>query len=834
MIPRSLRLSSVLTPGTEFATPGGTSRLGSILHSAVDTRAGAARVDNAQAHGALNMDVEVDARAENARAGNARAQTADLEVDARAENARAGNARAETARAQNVTDETDFRNVDARAADARAGNSRQGDARAEDARAYNDEHDEDLPGGEDISSSQPEYPYDQGPHPEYKNKVRGADGQSYTVNWRGLLVLDEVQQVEPEHRETTGGRTLEFPPTNPHSNHPAASKVYSFTPQGLHRLQRAGMAVADAIADLEEADEDELKQYVEAGDLICKRRRVALAEALVPLVEDRQNPGPSGPQRPRNWDETDPQMRNAYECEVPVLPAGMGICEADSTTPYLTFEEGMKVLRTALTPIQQNHVEWCLRYAAGKWQVHGADWANWVAEGMPTATQLVEDAQRAWVTTGVVPFTKSLAAQQSQGAWMRRMQFRHPAQPRLPQPSQTPEMRQLHDRIDGMLDVLKLHVNAPRPRPDAAQREDGGTPPDASRRRATDFNRAMTHALKVTDSSKAIEIELWEHSIKAAAIPIFGERWAEDIQKVSTVISGLQRTMSPEIQKHWMEDTKVNPEWLTATTWQQFMTWVRAQCVHEPLNEAREARLSLIRGDCTQGKTTVTDYVRNFRRLTRQVPDITIDEQVLFFQNGLCQKLEGRCRLDINGKEFTTLDALQAHALSVEVGLRAGSYQKDQSHNDTKPYRQKSHYRDRDNAPPRSGRRYGKPDGPSLNAMQGRGGRDGGRGGGGGGGGGGGRTGGRGDRNGGRGGDRKDSVRFEHPDPKAKLFDAYPTQPGISNEQALFLGDNKCCYFCFKSLEQCLKDRNGSSCPDRRNNRQLKPNTLPGAPKWNK
>ena len=68
MIPRSLRLSSVLTPGTEFATPGGTSRLGSILHSAVDTRAGAARVDNAQAHGALNMDVEVDARARATRA----------------------------------------------------------------------------------------------------------------------------------------------------------------------------------------------------------------------------------------------------------------------------------------------------------------------------------------------------------------------------------------------------------------------------------------------------------------------------------------------------------------------------------------------------------------------------------------------------------------------------------------------------------------------------------------------------------------------------------------------------------------------------------------------
>ena len=642
----------------------------------------------------------------------------------------------------------------------------------------------------------------------------------------------------------TGGKVTQAPPPAPIRGAKPAKPTYQFTQQGLEKIQAAGMELEDAVNELACHSDERIRQFVEAGDLVVKRQRVSLLEALVPDV--RQTPLHKPVPVPRNpliWEDTDPQSRNAYECEKPIIPTRweLGLGQADTALPFLALEECIKLVRENLTDVQSLHVEWCLRYAAGKWQFHNADWEAWRDEGMPSAQELCRDARSAW-PVAATPFSLIQAAIRSEGPWMRLMSPRRPTitampppPPPLPQvppagPAQnvTPEVALLVSKLDAMINLVGLQVNAPRPRVES-QAQDGGTPPDSFRRRANDFSRAMANAPKVSDASSVKDVELWEHGVSSVAITHFGEKWQEDLAKVSAVITGLQRTLSPELQRCWMEDTKADPTWLTQMAWESFRQWVTRLCVTEPINEARLARQTLINKGCQQGNQSVTDYMRAFRRLTRQVPDMCENEQIVHFQMGLNSKLYSRCRLDSAQKEFTTLDGLQNHALSIEVEQKASPSAKEPRGD----YGRRAEWRD--NRPPRSRGRFNK-ESPSLSAME-KGDKDRGGGsgyGGGKGGQGGGKNGGR-DKQGGRERDKRNDQRPSapfHPDPKADKQSSFPTQPGISNEQAMFLSNAKRCYFCFQSLEACMKGRNGAKCPKFSDNQQLKPRVIPGAPKW--
>ena len=613
---------------------------------------------------------------------------------------------------------------------------------------------------------------------------------------------------------TRQGRTLLFTtPGTSTDDVDKASAKFLFTDKGLSRLGQCNMTLAEAVEMLDTSSAEELKSYVADGILTEKRQKLSLRQAFTPMQGGSAEADEEVEDVFAQWDDVDPQSRHMYEKESPVV-VDERLGGEETTHPYLTFPEAIKVLEANPTAAQKAHVQWCLRYMAGKWQNQGEDWGEWLSEGMPTAVELLADARHSWPPRSNFPFSINEAAKRSAGRWMRRVAYRtsSPGALLLTMPESTDKQGDLEDKLDQVLDLVGglTKVNAPRQRPDTVM-GDGGTPPEAHRRRAEGFGRAMSGINKITDSSSPKDIGFWAHNISAQAVLNFGERWTEKQEIANSIIAGAQRAMSNELQVLWQQDTQDDPTRITNTTWSQFIEWVRRQCTHEAVDEAREARQKLASGGCKQRAATITEYLRNFKRLVRLIPSCSEEEQIVFYQLGLNARLAPRCRLDIQGKQFMTLDALHTHARAVETELREtesfrGGGERYGKSRESR-FQQKGGYKRKFDGPA-----------PSLAAMPGRGGDRGGRNGG---------------RGGGRGGaGRGDQARSFHPRQDADLKSAFPSQPGISNEQALFLREKNKCYFCFKGIEACTAARTGPGCPKKAEKNALRPDGMPGCPKW--
>ena len=91
-------------------------------------------------------------------------------------------------------------------------------------------------------------------------------------------------------------------------------------------------------------------------------------------------------------------------------------------------------------------------------------------------------------------------------------------------------------------------------------------------------------------------------------------------------------------------------------------------------NEAREARESLFRKECTMAQyPTVKQYEQEFKLLVRTAKDLSVTDQISWFIEGLSSSLKSKCVVDHQGKDWQSLDALIEFAIGAELREHAAA-----------------------------------------------------------------------------------------------------------------------------------------------------------------
>ena len=78
----------------------------------------------------------------------------------------------------------------------------------------------------------------------------------------------------------------------------------------------------------------------------------------------------------------------------------------------------------------------------------------------------------------------------------------------------------------------------------------------------------------------------------------------------------------------------------------------------------------LVNGKCRQNGFPVHKYYNMFRRHADQIPDLTEDTKIAFFRTGLDEEVREHSLRDIHGARFSTVDALVDHLAVLEIRKR--------------------------------------------------------------------------------------------------------------------------------------------------------------------
>ena len=360
------------------------------------------------------------------------------------------------------------------------------------------------------------------------------------------------------------------------------------------------------------------------------------------------------------------------------------------------------------------------------------------------------------------------------------------------------------------------------------------SPSEKDRKRNIEFKKAMDAIKnKLSDTTRSKQRERWMREVEDAAILHYGNRWDVNPDSVRYALFAV----SPEMRELYRIDHSLqNSE---RYTWPAFRKWIQEHTDREVPDEAEENLKKLIDGTYKQNKTSLHQYRNAFQRICTYLPNLPESQRIVYFQNGLNDKLRPLCLRDHSGQRWTDLDKLVQHAAAEEIKMKESD--RTRQSDSAAPSRYSRRY---SVASIGSGKHTGTDTGVTKNhqpsgkrlksaantnhsvaAMQamdaergnahpaGQGGRGFGRGG----------------RGRGRGQASRspsvDGVRIDHTAGPRK--DPFKFNEQLSNEQAGYLQVERRCWHCYVPMTECIKTNGRCSFQGRSG-----PLRLPGAPVW--
>jgi hypothetical protein len=111
--------------------------------------------------------------------------------------------------------------------------------------------------------------------------------------------------------------------------------------------------------------------------------------------------------------------------------------------------------------------------------------------------------------------------------------------------------------------------------------------------------------------------------------------------------------------------------------WQAMLEWIKSKLSMEVRDEELEARQAMMDRTCRQGDKTVTQFVNALQRATRKIQHVTEKERIVWFLDGLNTGLAHFCKCDPRGRPWDSYQGLTEHAKAKETELLSRKEKKD-------------------------------------------------------------------------------------------------------------------------------------------------------------
>jgi hypothetical protein len=341
--------------------------------------------------------------------------------------------------------------------------------------------------------------------------------------------------------------------------------------------------------------------------------------------------------------------------------------------------------------------------------------------------------------------------------------------------------------------------------------------------------RNMADKLKEDDT--LLKFNRWKASVVKVIALIFGQNWRS---KFSEIAPHLSEAMSGNLRDSVNTDIPIEiGDMMVDYDWDYVMDHIENYLPRELRSESEKDLTNLMEGKIRQGESSLSQYYQKFRQAVRNLPELTTALSLEFFRTNLAEKHKSHALWDEHGRTFKNVNDLYNHlqrreavekstATNRSLADRLGRSNFRNYRGTGKTFYPRSvHFAD--HVPNTSSDKQGptceEEERPAQGRRIGEGSSRGGRGG-------------RGSF--GRGGLREmeqTSWSTKQPDfAKDGLKKPCHLNAMISNAQAIWLQEQRRCYFCFRTLRECRSE--SPSCSQRKQLRALDVNQFPDAPKW--